>query len=70
MVVVDNSPVAPEQNATEFGVTIGMMDQTGPFDFHLSRKLIKLCQKYDIEMEKDLFKYYRSDSASAIEAGK
>ena len=69
MVVVDNSPVAPEQNATEFGVTIGMMDQTGPFDFHLSRKLIKLCQNYDIAMERDLFKYYRSDSASAIEAG-
>lgn len=69
LVAVDNSPVAPDQNATEFGVTIGLMDKTGPFDFHLSRKLINLCRKHEIPMAKDLFKFYRSDSASAIEAG-
>ena len=69
MVVIDIAPVALGQNATEFGVTIGMMDQTGPFDYHLSRKLIKLGRSHDIAMEADVFKFYRSDSASAIEAG-
>jgi peptidase M42 family hydrolase len=69
MVVVDIAPVAPDQNATEFGVTIGLMDQTGPYDYHLSRKLIKICTDHDIPMEPDVFKFYRSDSASAIEAG-
>jgi peptidase M42 family hydrolase len=69
MMVVDHAPVAPGQNATEYGVTIGLMDQTGPFDFHLSRKLTNLCKRYKIVTTKDVFKFYRSDSASAIEAG-
>lgn len=69
MVVIDNAPVAPSQNASEYGVTIGMMDQTGPFDYHLNRKLTDLCRQNDIDMRKDVFKHYRSDSASAIEAG-
>jgi putative aminopeptidase FrvX len=69
MVVIDSAPVAPPQNATEYGVTIGMMDQTGPFDYHLIRKLTDLCRQNKIEIHKDVFKFYRSDSASAIEAG-
>ncbi|MCF8070120.1 MAG: osmoprotectant NAGGN system M42 family peptidase [Desulfobacterales bacterium] len=69
MVVIDNAPVALLQNATEYGVTIGMMDQTGPYDYHLNRKLIELCHQYEIVVVRDVFKHYRSDSASAIEAG-
>ena len=69
MVVIDQAPVAPGQNAREDGVTIGMMDQSGPFDYHLSRKLIGLCEANGIAYAKDVFRFYRSDSASAIEAG-
>ncbi len=69
MVAVDNGTSAPGQNSAEFGVTISMADQTGPFDFHLTRKLAELCQQNDIRYQKDVFRYYRSDSASAIEAG-
>ncbi|WP_209425590.1 osmoprotectant NAGGN system M42 family peptidase [Pararhodobacter sp. SW119] len=69
LVAVDNGTTAPGQNSSEFGVTLAMGDQTGPFDFHLTRKLAALCRKHDIRMQKDLFRHYRSDSASAIEAG-
>jgi putative aminopeptidase FrvX len=69
MVTVDNGTTAPGQNSDEFGVTIAMADQTGPFDYHLTKKLVKLCQQHDIRYQKDVFRYYRSDSASAIEAG-
>lgn len=69
MVVVDLAPVAPHQNASEYAVTIAMKDQTGPFDYHLSQKLVKLCQCCNIDFQKDVFRYYRSDAASAIEAG-
>lgn len=69
MVVVDLAPVAEGQNATEFGAVLGMMDQTGPFDYHLTRKLIRLCETHGIEYRRDVFRHYRSDSASAIEAG-
>jgi peptidase M42 family hydrolase len=69
MVTVDNGTTAPGQNSSEFGVTIAMADQTGPFDFHLTRKLVQLCRDHDIRFQKDVFRHYRSDSASAIEAG-
>jgi len=69
MVAVDNGTTAPGQNSSEFGVTIAMADQTGPFDYHLVRKLIHLCEEYDIRYQKDVFRYYRSDAASAVEGG-
>ncbi len=69
MLTVDNGTTAPGQNSDEFGVTIAMADQTGPFDYHLTRKLIRLCEEHDIRHQRDVFRYYRSDSASAIEAG-
>lgn len=69
LVTVDNGTTAPGQASDEFGVTIGMADQTGPYDYHLTRKLIRLCRENDIAYQQDIFRYYRSDSASAIEAG-
>ncbi len=69
MITVDNGTTAPGQNSSEFGVTIAMADTTGPFDWHLTQKLIKLCEDYDIRYQRDIFRHYRSDSASALEAG-
>lgn len=69
MVTIDNGTAAPGQNSSEFGATIAMADQTGPFDYHLTKKLVDLCRDASIPFQKDVFRYYRSDSASAIEAG-
>ncbi len=69
MVTVDNGTTAPGQNSDEFGVTIAMADQTGPFDYHLTKKMVELCRANEIRYQKDIFRYYRSDSASALEAG-
>ncbi len=69
LVTIDNGTVAPGQNSRESGVTLAMMDTSGPFDFHLTRKLIGLCQDYDIQHQRDVFRHYRCDSASAVEAG-
>ncbi|MFJ5486760.1 osmoprotectant NAGGN system M42 family peptidase [Hansschlegelia beijingensis] len=69
MVTIDNGTTAPGQASDEFGVTIAMADQTGPFDYHLTHDLIRLAREHDIRHQRDVFRYYRSDSASAIEAG-
>lgn len=69
MVAVDNATPAPGQNSRERGVTVAMADSSGPFDYHLTRRLIELCQQYSIEHQRDVFKYYRCDAASALEAG-
>jgi peptidase M42 family hydrolase len=69
MVSIDNGVTAPGQASQESGVTIAMGDMAGPFDYHLTRKLIRLCRQHDIRFQRDVFRFYRSDSASAIEAG-
>jgi peptidase M42 family hydrolase len=69
VVAVDNGTSAPGQNSSEFGVTVAMADQSGPFDYHLTKKLVKLCQEHDIRYQKDIFRYYRSDAAAAQVAG-
>jgi peptidase M42 family hydrolase len=69
MVTVDNGTVAPGQNSSETGATIAMADMVGPFDYHLTNKLIDLAADFGIPFQRDIFRYYRSDSASAIEAG-
>ena len=69
MVAVDNATPAEGQNSRERGVTISMKDETGPFDYHLTQKLLGLCRRFGIEHQRDVFKYYRCDAASALEAG-
>ncbi len=69
LVAVDNGTSAPGQNSSEFGVTVCMADQSGPFDYHLTRKLVELCRANGIDHRRDVFRHYRSDAASALEAG-
>lgn len=69
MVTIDNATPAPGQNSRESGVTVAMADSSGPFDYHLTHKLLGLCRDYDIRHQRDVFRYYRCDSAAAIEAG-
>lgn len=69
MLTLDNGTTAPGQNSSEFGVTFCMADMSGPFDYHLTRYLIQLCQEFEIPYQRDIFRFYRSDSAAAVEAG-
>jgi peptidase M42 family hydrolase len=69
MVSIDNAVCAPGQHSIEHGVTIPMADMTGPFDYHLTRRLCRLCRSAGISYARDTFRYYRSDVAAAIESG-
>ncbi|NLT29977.1 MAG: osmoprotectant NAGGN system M42 family peptidase [Propionibacterium sp.] len=69
MISLDNSVCAPGQHSIEHGVTIPMADLHGPFDYHLTRRLCALAEQHDITHARDVFRYYRSDVAAAIEAG-
>lgn len=69
LVAVDNSTIAEGQNSSAYGVTVCMKDMSGPFDYHLTRRLLSLCREYSIDHSRDLYNYYRSDAASAQEAG-
>jgi peptidase M42 family hydrolase len=69
LISVDNAVCAPGQHSIEDGVTIPMADLHGPFDYHLTRKLCRLAEDHGIPHARDVFRYYRSDAAAAIEAG-
>ncbi len=69
MMSVDVGIVAPGQNSSEQAVSVAMHDLHGPFDFHLTRHLLRLARQREIPHRRDVFKFYRSDVASALEAG-
>lgn len=69
LVAVDNAVVAEGQASREETVNICMQDMTGPFDYHLTRKLLRLADRYGIPAVRDVFRHYRSDAAPALEAG-
>jgi peptidase M42 family hydrolase len=69
MLTLDNGTTAPGQNSSEYGVTVCMADMSGPFDYHLTHRMLQICQEFEIPHQRDVFRYYRSDSAAAVEAG-
>jgi len=69
MVSVDNATPAPGQNSSEHDVTIAMTDSHGPFDYHLNQQLLHMAREHGIDHGRDIFRHYRCDAASALEAG-
>ncbi len=69
MVSIDISVVGPGQASTEHTVNIAAQDSSGPFDYHLVRRLSGLCRHHGISHRRDVYGSYRSDAASALEAG-
>ena len=66
---IDIAPVAPGQRSTEHTVSVAMHDSGGPYDYHLSRQLLRLASENEIPARRDLFRYYHSDAQSAVTAG-
>jgi peptidase M42 family hydrolase len=69
MVSVDNGTAAPGQNSEEHEVVVAFMDASGPFDYHLCKRLLEVGLMFDIPVRPEVFRYYRSDVATAVEAG-
>jgi peptidase M42 family hydrolase len=69
LIAVDNGTTAPGQNSAEFGVTLAMADQNGPFDYHLTRKLARLCREDDIYYQKDIFRHDLAEVGAGVGAG-
>lgn len=66
---IDIGPVASGQGAKESGVTIPLMDSAGPHDYHLTRRLLRLCSDHGIPFHRDVFRFYHSDAGAAVSAG-
>ena len=66
---IDIAPVAPGQNSSEHAVSVAMQDSGGPYDYHLSRHLLRLGVENELPVRRDLFRYYYSDAHSAVTSG-
>lgn len=66
---IDAAVVADGQHSREDTVNIAMHDMSGPFDYHLTRRMAAMCRHLGIPHRRDLFTFYRSDIAAALEAG-
>jgi peptidase M42 family hydrolase len=69
IVSIDAAVVAPGQQSREETVSVAMADGVAPFDYHLTRKLLRIADEYGVPFCRDVFDYYRSDLATALEAG-
>lgn len=69
MVGVDIAIVAPGQNSREDHLSVVFMDRSGPYSQTLTRRLMQLCAKQAIEYRRDVFEFYFSDCAAALQAG-
>ncbi|EKN48353.1 MULTISPECIES: osmoprotectant NAGGN system M42 family peptidase [Pseudomonas syringae group] len=66
---IDIAPVAPGQHSSEHAVSVAMQDSGGPYDYHLSRHLLRLGVDNELPVRRDLFRYYYSDAHSAVTSG-
>jgi peptidase M42 family hydrolase len=66
---VDIGPTTAAQDVELPGVTIPMMDSAGPHDYHLTRRLLALCNEFGIPNRRDVFRFYHSDAGAAVSAG-
>ncbi len=69
IVSIDAAVVAPGQQSREDAATVAMGDGIGPFDYHFTRRLATLATEHGVAAVRDVFDYYRSDVAAAVEAG-
>ena len=66
---IDIAPVAPGQHSSEHAVSVAMQDSGGPYDYHLSRHLLRLGVDNESPVRRDLFRYHYSDAHSAVTSG-
>lgn len=69
LVGVDIAIVAPGQNSQEDKLSVVFLDNSGPFDPVLTRKLEQLAIEAQLPYVRDVFRYYFSDCAAALQAG-
>ncbi|MBN2464578.1 M42 family metallopeptidase [candidate division WOR-3 bacterium] len=69
LVAVDMGAVGKGQESDEYSVCICAKDSTGPFDYALRQRLLKLCRTHKIPHKVDVYPFYGSDAAVAVRAG-
>lgn len=66
---VDMGAIGDGQLSDEYTVSICAKDSSGPYHYELTRQLVELAKKENIDYKLDIYPYYGSDASAAIRAG-
>ena len=66
---VDMGAIGDGQSSDEYTVSICAKDSSGPYHYELTRQLVELAKKENIDYKLDIYPYYGSDASAAIRAG-
>ncbi|MBN2504089.1 MAG: M42 family metallopeptidase [Bacilli bacterium] len=69
MIAVDMGCIGDDLSCTEEMVSICCKDSSGPYDYNVISKLVKLSQDNELAYATDIYPYYGSDVSSALRAG-
>lgn len=69
MIAVDMGCIGEDLNCTEFDVSICAKDSGGPYDYHMTTKLVELAKGNDIKHVVDIYPMYGSDVGAALRGG-
>lgn len=68
-IAVDMGAIGDGQTSDEYTVSICAKDSSGPYHYELTRQLVELAKRDNIEHKLDIYPFYGSDASAAIRAG-
>lgn len=69
LVAVDMGAMGDDLSCTEQDVSICAKDSSGPYDYHMTSKLIELAEGLGIRFAVDIYPHYMSDASAALRGG-
>lgn len=69
MLAVDMGCIGLDLTCTEYDVSICAKDSSGPYDYDMTSKLIKLAKDNHLQFAVDIYPMYGSDVSAALRAG-
>lgn len=69
MLAVDMGCIGDDLTCTEYDVSICAKDSSGPYDYHMTTKLIELSKLHGLKFAVDIYPFYGSDVSAALRAG-
>lgn len=69
MIAVDMGAIGDDLSATERDVSICAKDSSGPYDYHMTTRLIELAKREGIPFAVDIYPHYGSDASAALHGG-
>jgi putative aminopeptidase FrvX len=69
LIAVDMGCIGEDLSCTEEMVSICCKDSSGPYDFHVTSKLVALATKQNLSFATDIYPFYGSDVSAALRGG-